>query len=892
MPRRKSRGPDNPVEDYRHEEATRVNNPPAGLAPSFEKLTREKKTYAFDPHLDPQLVWAGKAGLKAYEFDEGQTSFTVDTVSLHIHERVSAKAILQAAKKPSPVGDLFADSDLPMDKQLEFYQHEMGWVNRLILGDSLLVMNSLLVKEGMAGKVQMIYIDPPYGIKYASNFQPRIDRRDVKDADEDLTREPEQIKAYRDTWELGIHSYLSYLRDRLLLSRELLHESGSVFVQINDENLHLVRCLMDEVFGRENFVATIPFKKTATSTAVLLSVVYDYLLWYARNKETIKFRTLLVSRPQDMLDRAFSWVERYDSSIIRITRALKAIDGRRFQSSSVMSQHPSKERSKPYIFEGKAWTPTQNRQWSASHEGLDRLAKAERLLGVGNTLTYKRYADDFPFVELSNVWNDTMESTFAVERLYAVQTAPKVLDRCILMTTDPGDLVLDPTCGSGTTSYCAEKWGRRWITIDTSRVALAIARQRILTAKFDYYKLKDPDRGPAGGFNYKTVPHITLESIAHNEEIDEIAARYQPKIDKALSDLNKATGKDFKEWEVPSEPEKTWPKKALDAHRAFRELKLAKRKEIDESIARHAPTETLYDQPEAERGIVRVSGPFTVEAIPPPVQDPTHFKLPERVDSEAVAGDFIDTILENLRKTGITFSGGKRFALENLRKLGHGFLHLEGEAKRNGDAIRVAVSLGPKEGPMTAVQAIEAIRSATINGYSMLVLAGFAFEPTVSGIAMKAKNLEVHMCNMNPDMLVGDLLKTTRASQLFSVFGWPDIRIKKLKDEKLAVELLGVDIYDPNTGEVHSEPGKSVAAWFLDTDYDAATFHICQAFFPGGKDPWDKLKRALKAEIPPEAFERMRGTESFPFEIGKNKRIAVKVIDFRGNEVMRVEEVE
>ena len=489
---------------------------------------------------------------------------------------------------------------------------------------------------------------------------------------------------------------------------------------------------------------------------------------------------------------------------------------------------------------------------------------------------------------LTNFWIDTVG---AIEKAYAVQTATKVLDRCILMTTDPGDLVLDPTCGSGTTAYCAEKWGRRWITIDTSRVALAIARQRVLTAKFDYHKLADPDRGPAGGFIYDTVPHITLESIAHNEEIDEIAARYQPRIDKALSDLNKALNKEFKEWEVPSEPEKAWPKKALDAHREFRELKLAKRREIDESIARHAPTETLYDQPEAERGIVRVSGPFTVEAIPPPVQDPTQLELPERGEAGVAAGDFVDTILENLRKAGLTFAGGKRLALENLRKLGHGVLHLEAEAKRNGDTLRVTVSLGPREGPVTSGQATEAIGTARVNGYNMLVLAGFAFEPPVSGITEKATGIEVHMCHMNQDMLMQDLLKTTQASQLFSIFGLPDTRVKELKDGRLRVELLGVDIYDPNTGKTLHEPGKSVAAWFLDTDYDGATFHICQAFFPGGKDPWDKLRRALRAEIDEEAFEKMRGTESFPFEPGGNRRIAVKVIDFRGNEVMKVEEV-
>jgi len=567
MARKKKSQGQNHVGDYRHEQR-RKNNPPAGVAPTYEVRERQVKSYVYDPHLDPQLEWAGKAE---------HISFDVDVVPLHIHERISTRAILDAVRRPQPIlPDLFGETPLSADKQIEFYKHEVGWANRLILGDSLLVMNSLLVKEGMAGKVQMIYIDPPYGIKYASNFQPRIDRRDVKDKDEDLTHEPEQIKAYRDTWTLGIHSYLTYLRDRLLLARELLTGSGSIFVQINDENLHLVRCLMDEVFGRENFVATIPFKKTATSTALLLSVTYDYLLWYTKNKETAvgKFRALLVSRPPDMIDRAFTWVEQADGWATRITKDVEPV-GRRFQTSSLMSQHPSLERSKPYEFEGKSWVPAMNRQWSTSHDGLERLQKAERLFGAGKTLTYKRYADDFPYVELSNVWGDTMESTFAVERLYAVQTAPKVIERCILMTTDPGDLVFDPTCGSGTTAYCAEKWGRRWITCDTSRVALAIARQRLMTAKFDYYELREPERGPAGGFNYETVPHITLESIAKNMEIDAIAAKYQPEIEAALADLNRALVRathaspqpasrlhrsPLREWEVPREvPHPVWP---------------------------------------------------------------------------------------------------------------------------------------------------------------------------------------------------------------------------------------------------------------------------------------------------------------------------------------------
>jgi len=505
-------------------------------------------------------------------------------------------------RRPQPLQpDLFGETPLSADQQIEFYGYEVGWVNRLILGDSLLVMNSLLVKEGMAGKVQMIYIDPPYGIKYASNFQPRIDRRDVKDKDEDLTREPEQIKAYRDTWTLGIHSYLTYLRDRLLLCRELLSESGSIFVQINDENLHLVRCLLDEVFGRENFVAVVAFRKTTGFPSKLLGSVYDYLLWYAKNRELIKYRQLYKYRPEEMTSGTYQWIEHSDGECRRLRKNdfdndRLIVRGRRFSTASIMSSGATEEGSKPYWLDGVIYKAATGTHWKTTSMGLDRLRHAERLMGVGSTLTYKRYEDDFPLVAYHTVWDDTLQSTFAIEKLYAVQTASEVIERCILMTTDPGDLVLDPTCGSGTTAWCAEKWGRRWITCDTSRVALAIARQRLMTAKFDYYELREPERGPAGGSIYETVPHITLESIAKNTEIDTIAARYQPQIDEALADLNRALGTEWKdralgtewkEWEVPREvPHPVWPQEARDAYARLRTLKNSLRAEDQEEARR------------------------------------------------------------------------------------------------------------------------------------------------------------------------------------------------------------------------------------------------------------------------------------------------------------------
>ena len=981
----------NHVKDFQHREARRKNNPPAGIAPTYEARERRTRSYAYDPYLDPQLVWAGKAEHRSFE---------VDVVSLHIHERISTRAILNAVRRPEPLQmDLFGETPLPADQQVEFYQHEVGWTNRLILGDSLLVMNSLLVKEGMAGKVQMVYIDPPYGIKYASNFQPRIDRRDVKDKDEDLTHEPEQIKAYRDTWKLGIHSYLTYLRDRLLLCRELLHESGSIFVQINDENLHLVRCLLDEVFGRENFVAVVTFMKTSGKGGATLDTVNDFLLWYAKDRSQLKYRQLYLEKELgEEGTKGYQHAELPDGTRRRLTgdelRNPEAVpEGARVFKADNMTSQEAGATTFDYPFEGRTFHCGKNSHWKTGWDGMERLGQAGRLFVVGKSLSYVRFLDEVPARPLTNVWTDTGIAGYGDPKLYAVQTNTKVIERCILMTTDPGDLVFDPTCGSGTTAYCAEKWGRRWITCDTSRVALAIARQRLMTAKFDYYELKDPERGPAGGFNYETVPHITLESIARNTEIDDIAAKYQPQIDQALAGLNAALkGKPIKipvseggragrvvdfsaldtetvtlptgqvvkvnellEWEVPREvphpvwpeeaqqgyqkllelkrsgrlgaeneaeplleticrltghrwkslgevpdpmPPEDWPEEAKEALRRFWELKRAKRKEIDESIRRSAPQETLYDRPKVRRGVVRVSGPFTVEAIPvPAVEDPTGVPIPQFEAEEAQArvsdrgGDYLTTMINLLKQQGgVLFPGGKKLELENLRPLNLGYVHAEAEAQQNGKAVRVAVSFGPQHGPVIAHQVQEAIPTAKMNGYQVLLFAGFAFDPEAQALIQKAPvaGLQVHFANVAPDVLVGDLLKTTRASQIFTAFGQPDVRIQKQKDGTFVVELRGVDIYDPLSGEVHSTRGEDVAAWFLDTDYDGRTFHICQAFFPGAPDAWEKLQRALKAQIDPEAFERMRGTVSFPFQPGEHQRIAVKVIDFRGNEAVRV----
>lgn len=895
------------VADLRHLEK-RKNNPPAGLAPTYEVRERQTTRYNYDPHLDPQLIWSEKPGLRAkWEeiWDPDQTAFEVDVVSVHIHERVSTRAILEAVRRPEPQLSLFGETPLSADQQVEFYKHDVDWVNRLILGDSLLVMNSLLVKEGMAGKVQMIYLDPPYGIKYASNFQARTDRRDVKDRDEDLTHEPEQIKAYRDTWQLGIHSYLTYLRDRLLLARDLLSESGSIFVQIGEENLHRVRDLLDESFGAHNACGIIMFAKSGGTTSELLPSPHDFLLWYAKDRTRVKekFRRLFRGKGVDPDEHtAYSRLELADGTRRGMTqaefasRATLPQNAKVYRLDNLTSQGFRQLTTVGFEFDGQSFHPGKERNWKTTIEGLGRLAEAGRLESTTG-LYYVRFLNDFRVSPMSNRWEDTGIAGYASDKKFVVETNTKVIERCILMTTDPGDLTLDPTCGSGTAAYSAEKWGRRWITCDTSRVALTIARQKLLTARYDYHELKDSERGVSGGFEYETVPHVTLESIAKNTEIDAIAAKYDQEIEAALAELNKVIKEKWKEWEAPRESEKGWPKAALAAHERFWALRHSKREEIDGSIQRNAAQETLYEKPKVRRGVIRVSGPFTVEAIPAPaLEDPSQTPVAQFEQDEArarvsdPAGDYRTTMISLLKQQGgVIFPGGKKMTLQNPRPLNLGMLHAEAETGQNGKSLRIAISFGPQYGPVTAAQVQETIPTAQLNGYDVLIFAGFSFDPEAQAlIQTQPVKLQVHFANVAPDVLVGDLLKTNRASQIFTAFGQPDIRVRPEKDATSVVDLLGVDIYDPLTGETRHAPGTDVAAWFLDTDYDGATFHVSQAFFPGDEDAWDKLQRALKATIDAEAFERMRGTRSFPFKTGKHKRIAVKVIDFRGNEVVRV----
>lgn len=795
----------------------------------------------------PFLEWAGKAE---------RLSFEVPTLPLFIHERLSTQAILESLK--GYTGGQMAldfgghpDRDLA-EQLLKAYEYPNGWFNRMILGDSLVVMNSLLQYEHLAGQVQMIYIDPPYGVKFGSNFQPFVRKRDVSHgADEDLTREPEMVKAYRDTWELGLHSYLTYLRDRLLVSRELLTDSGSVFVQISDENLHHVREVMGEVFGEENFVCVVTFKKTGAQTSKLISSVSDYVIWYAKDVERVKFHQLF--KPMTAREGRTTG-ERYDQALLpdgKVATAKSQDDfpegTRFFRSVTLSSNRPAKEHEKvAFSFQGKDYFPPANRTWTTTPEGLARLAASKRISAGTRSLNYLKFLDDFPANPIGNLWDDVSGSG---ERLYVVQTHETVVQRCLLMTTDPGDLVIDPTCGSGTTAYVAEQWGRRWITIDTSRVPLALARQRLLTACFDYQELKNPEQGPAGGFVYKMktnrkgehvggiVPHVTLKSIANGEPPD---------------------------------------------------------------------VEVLVDRPEVVPGVTRVTGPFVFEATIPTAQgfddasDPAAGTGAEADESDDA---FIDRMVGVLQASpALHLPGNQTVTLAQVRRPARA-LWLSAEAARandKGEAEPVAILFGPAHGSVTRRLVEEAWGEAQLpgRGYKHLYVIGFAIEPDarqrIDDYYTKL-GLPVTYVQATPDVLMGDLLKNMRSSQIFSVCGQPDVTLTLVaapqdgaaNAQYWQVKLEGLDVFDPVTDRVGPTPGREVPAWFLDTDYNGLVFRPRQAFFPLTA-AWDNLKRSLRAEFDDSVWAHLAGDTSEPFIAGPNEQIAVKVIDHRGNELMVV----
>jgi len=926
-----------PIESVKHKDQ-RVNIPTEELRDFVADDEKQPKTvlYPRDPSLDPQLVWKGKD-------EQDRTDLAVPAVPVYIQEKIHPQAIIEnvrsQAKKERPEAQMALFSDfngLPFEDLIDFYRHEQNWANRMTLGDSLLVMTSLAEKEGLKGKVQMIYMDPPYGIKFGSNWQVSTRKRDVKDGKaEDATRQPEQIKAFRDTWQLGIHSYLAYLRDRLTVARELLTESGSIFVQIGDENVHLVRSVLDEVFGSENFCSQIAFKKTGGLEAKGLSAIVDYAVWYAKDKGKLKYRSLFASRNL-MGSSAFRYY--FDESGIRQSVSLEdngntqliPDNTRLFQSVSLTSQEPSPLTSVPYEFEGKAYKPPSNRHWTTKQDGLDRLAKAERIFVVGENLRYVSFLDDYPVAPLTNVWTDTGSGSFLEPQVYVVQTITKVIERCLLMTTDPGDLVLDPTCGSGTTAYVAEQWGRRWITIDTSRVAIALARTRLMAGRFPYYILADSPEGrkkeaelsgnlqslisnlPAEsgdikrGFVYKRVPHITLKSIANNEEIDAIHARWQEHLEPLRAQLNRALGKNWEEWEIPRElPDLRGlrdPEGLQALHAQWWALRRERQKEIDASIARRADTELLYDQPYEDNKRIRVAGPFTVESLSPHrvlAADEERPATEADGQKQSSVGQFEAMIIENLKAAGVQNMVKKeRLKFDRLEPYAGTWLHATGEYSENGKSKRVAVCIGPEHGTVGPDLVKEAAKEAVQGvGFDLLIVCGFAFDPHVSEEARRYGKLTVLTARMNPDLAMGDeLLKKTGAGNLFMVFGEPDVDVKRVgatggSPGQLVVAVKGVDVYDPTTGQIRSSSTDDIACWFIDSDYNGESFFVRHAYFTGADEPYEKLKRALRAEIDEAAWSALYSTKSYPFDPPKTGRIAVKVINHYGDEVMKVYEV-
>lgn len=872
MARKKQTTTKRPIESYEHKDKQRVNNPPVGLVtPDTDPDAGAKKAYAYDQHLDPQLQWAGKAE---------HTSFEVPTVSLHVHERIDPRTIIEAVKRRNGSGGeqqmtLFdTERAEPLRHAVEFYKHPHGWSNRMVAGDSLLVMNSLLEKEGLAGKVQMVYLDPPYGIRYGSNFQPFVNKRDVKDGkDEDLTAEPEQIRAFRDTWELGIHSYLTYLRDRLLLARELLTESGSLFVQISDENVHHVRELMDEVFGGGNFVAQINYRSMSPLGQKGLASIYDYIIWYARSKGSMKFRPLFVERGLET-EPEFTYLDIGDGQFRNLradeVRALAREELQRvFKRSVLTSSGYTPSCTYDFEYEGKNYQPLSGKSWRTHPDGMKTLLKAHRVFVLGKNPYFRQFHADFPLIQLENSWSDTAAG-FSEPKVYVVQTNVKVTSRCLLMTTDPGDLVFDPTCGSGTTAYVAEQWGRRWITCDTSRVALTLAKQRLMTAAFDYYELAHPEEGVGSGFKYKAVPHVTLKSIANNPDIKEGMTREQ----------------------------------------------------IDAAIARHAPQETLYDQPFVDRKRTRVSGPFTVEAVPAPAVKSVEELLegaPQPADASiARSGETLRQAewRDELLRAGIRGKAGQHIRFARLEPLpGCRWLHADGESRPNDEgadrvrergpadsAQRIVVAFGPEHAPLEQRQVAQAIEEAQtlVPKPKIIVFAAFQFDPEAAKDIDETNwpGVTLLKAQMNADLLTDDLKKKRASNESFWLIGQPDVQIERIaKGEdkgKLRVSVHGFDYYNTKTGGIESGGEAQIAVWLLDTDYDGRSLYPRQVFFPmaGAKEGWARLAKNLKAEIDEEMIEAYRGTVSLPFAPGEHKRIAVKIVDDRGIESLKVIGVE
>lgn len=878
---------------------------------------------------DAQLVWRGKDR-------QDWSDLIVTAPPLYIQEKVHPKAIIDdlvrqskaAREEASGAPDLFADFnglDDPMART-EFYQHDQHWSNRMILGDSLQVMASLAEREALKGKVQAIYFDPPYGIKFGSNWQVSTQNRDVVDTNQaHLSREPEQVKAFRDTWKDGIHSYLTYLRDRLTVMRELLTESGTIFLQIGDENVHRVRTVMDEVFGPDNFVSIIMPRKTATPSALIDSNCF-FVLCYARNIKVAKFRTIY--RPKPMFEwvsetRGGSWgvtINGHDRPLTSAERNRPEIiptDGEVYALSKTNSAGASKS-DQNFLYRGETFHPGANAHWKSSLAGMRRVERAGRLEARGGPPWFKKYHSDSPFKRMTNVWDDT--SGKSNERWYIVQTENSVVERCLLMATDPGDLVLDPTCGSGTTAYVAEQWGRRWITIDTSRVALALARARIMGARYPWYLLSDSEEGkrkeadlakkpPSDtpsygdvrqGFTYERVSYVTLKSIANNAEIDVIWEKWQERLEPLRAELNQATGKGWQEWEIPREADPSWPSNVAGVHQSWWEARIARQKEIDASIARAADIEYLYDKPYADNSRVRVAGPFTVESLSPhrivPADAEELIEVVDAADGKKKRGplsssetDFAAMVIEHLKTAGVHQTDrADRIEFVSLTPYaGRGYIGAEGRFMEGETERRAAIFIGPEFGTLSRVDLTAAAREAAEARFDVLIAVSFAFDAHASELT-RLGPLPILKAKMNPDLHMAGELKNTGKGNLFTVFGEPDIDILDQPDGRIAVRVNGVDIYDPNTGEVRSNDVKGIAAWFIDTAYNEESFFVRHAYFLGANDPYKQLKTTLKAEIDEDAWATLNRNVSRSFDRPESGRIAVKVINHFGDEVMKV----
>lgn len=987
--RRKANSDPN-ILSYRHSDR-RKNNPEVGMVKPENDPARPKSVWHYDPHLDPvlqfdparakiekliesalksreeskmrgaleelkrlqqpYLTWTGKA--------EG-TSFEVDAVSLHVHERIDPASILSSVRKRAKEGkkpgnflqpDLYAApfENLPLRDAIDFYRHERGWANRLIAGDALLVMNSLIQRESMAGQVQMIYIDPPYGISYGSNFQPFTNRKPNlrTDREEDLTQEPETIKAFRDTWELGIHSYLTYLRDRLILCKDLLHETGSLFIQISDENHHLIRDLAGEVFDVKNVVVSIPVKKKGSQKGGLLEPVNDYLVWIAKDKSKIKYRQLFVKRETDEeITDDFSNVELPNGIVTSLARLEKtdhmeagsyrtnlALLSKNHPGSKIFKADPStggnpgRSQARVYKFRGIEFDPgiARGLGWKAAAEtdyglsGMDRLAATGRLHIGSKQLAVRRYPDDFGLKAISNWWDGFGGAS---DPIYVVQTNEKIIERCLLMTTDPGDLVFDPTCGSGTTAYAAEKWGRRWVTCDTSRVAITLTKQRLLTQGYDYYTLRYPHEGLKGGFANRTIPHITAAGVANNPEVDDIYARMHPAIDSSLQALNVALKSyspldkfevadgqrkgellDFSakagllEWEVPFEFPEAWPDATRQAFNAFHAARQGMQKQMDFSIAAHAEQETLFDQPHIDRAKLRVSGPFTVEAVPfPSVLALEQAQQPVQADfAIARSGESSrqHQWRDELMKTGIRGKGGQMLRIGELETLPSArYLHASGTLADTGE--RVVVSFGPEHAALEQRQVALALNEAeTLRpAPKFIIFCSFTFDPEAAKDIDETKwpGVLLLKAQMNTDLLTEDLKKARSNNQSFWLMGQPDVEVRKRKDGMYEVEVNGFDYFDTTRGELISGGKGKIAVWLLDTDYDERSLFPRQVFFPmaGKDDGWMKLKKDIRAELNESLLTQFHGTVSLPFEPGDNRKVAVKIVDDRGIESLKI----